>query len=219
MRRGALLFPLRRSLMVAALGMFAAWLTQASVDWMHLLPGVTATALAAAVALVWPAFRARAAAPEAARSRLVRVLRGRRALALGISSVIVTLIVAGASLSRQGLAQIYRSRAQDELAAHPAAALADVKRSLDIDSDSLQSYYIKAAALARFNQARGAEVALGQALARERDNFVTWALLGDIAVRRQRFALAQRNYLRAHQLNPRNPMLSQLAGNPRASLS
>jgi len=30
-----------------------------------------------------------------------------------------------------------------------AAALADVKRSLDIDSDSLQSYYIKAVALAR----------------------------------------------------------------------
>ena len=60
---------------------------------------------------------------------------------------------------------------------------------------------------------------LGQALARERDNFVTWALLGDIAVRRRRFALAQRYYLRAHQLNPRNPMLSQLARNPRSSLS
>jgi len=166
------------------------------------------------VALVWPARRARAAAPESARSRLARTLRGRRALALGVSSVIVTLIVAGASLSRQGLAQIYRSRAQDELAAHPAAALADVNRSLDIDTDSLQSYYIKAAALARFNQARGAEVVLAQALARERDNFVTWALLGDIAVRRQRFASAQRYYLRAHQLNPRNPTLSQLARNP-----
>ncbi len=116
----------------------------------------------------------------------------------------VTLVAAGASLSRQGLADLYRERAQHELAARPASALADANRSLDIDSDAVETYYVKAAALARFDQAAGAETALRQALAQEPDNFVTWALLGDVAVREHRLRVARRDYTSAHQLNPRH---------------
>jgi tetratricopeptide (TPR) repeat protein len=139
-------------------------------------------------------------------------------LALGISAVIVALIATGASLSRQGLAEVYRSRAQGELDRNPAAALADANRSLNIDADSPPTYYVKAAALARFDQPAAAEAALLRALAREPDNFVTWALLGDIAVRERNLALAKRNYLRAHQLNPRNESLRELTREPRAAL-
>ena len=101
----------------------------------------------------------------------------------------------------------------------PGAALTDANRSLSIDSNAVTAYYVRAAALARYDQAAAAQAALRSALTREPRNFVTWALLGDIAVRRRQFALAQRYYLRAHHLNPRNPMLAQLSRDPRASVS
>jgi len=146
------------------------------------------------------------------------VLTRRPALALGVLGVMLTLIAAGASLSRQGLAQLYRERAQNELASNPGAALTDAQRSLDIDSDAAQTYYVQAAALARFDQAGAAEAALAAALLREPRNFVTWTLLGDISLRQRMLAAAKRDYTRAHELNPRNPIVRQMALDPGASL-
>jgi UDP-GlcNAc:undecaprenyl-phosphate GlcNAc-1-phosphate transferase len=214
MRRGAAGAPLRLGLMTAGLGVFTAWLVQASVDWMHLLPGLSAIALAAAAVLMWP----RSTAGRDHRALGARPGGRQAAIALGVAAVVVTLIATGASLSRQGLAQVYRSRAQSELDHDPSAALSDANRSLDIDSDSTRTYYIKAAALASFDQAPAAEGTLMRALAREPGNFVTWALLGDIAVRERRLTVAKHNYLRAHELNPRNPALRELARNPGAAL-
>ena len=174
MRRQATRSPSSQALMVGGAGVFVAWLVQASVDWMQLLPGLTAIALAGGAVLLWPRRRPDRVQRGAARSRLERVLVGRSALALGASAVIVTLIVAGGSLSREGLAEIYLLRAENEIAAHPAAVLTDANRSLDIDPDNVQTYYVKSAALARFDQATAAAVALREALAREPDNFVTW---------------------------------------------
>jgi hypothetical protein len=207
MRRGARSSQLRRGLLTAGVGTFTAWLVQASVDWMHLLPGLTAIALAGAAVLVWP--RSRPAAQ--ANGPSTRSGGMRWALAIGVSAVVIALIATGASLTRQGLAQVYRSRAQSELAGNPAAALTDANRSLDVDADATSTYYIKAAALARYDQAAAAERVLLSALAREPDSFVTWALLGDIAVREARLTVAHRDYVRAHDLNPRNPTLAALA--------
>jgi UDP-GlcNAc:undecaprenyl-phosphate GlcNAc-1-phosphate transferase len=214
MRAAAVRSPLRRALMTAALGVFTAWFVQASFDWMHLLPGLTAVALAAAAVLVWPRSRPD---PDAVRARSGPAPK-QAAVALGVTAVIVAMIATGASLTRQGLAQVYRARAQSELARNPAAALTDTNRSLNIDSDSARTYYIKAAALARFDQPRAAEATLLRALAHEPDNFVTWALLGDIAVRERKLTLAKRNYLRAHELNPRDQSLGGLALDPLAHL-
>ncbi len=216
MRREAVNSPLSRALLVAGLGAFVTWLTQTSVDWMHLLPGLTAIALAGLAVVVRPRNRA---------SQSANVRRGRAghraapirrpAVALGASALLVTLVVAGGSLARQGIADYYRSRAQSRLeSGHPTQALEEVDRSLDIDSDSVESYYVKAAALARFDQAGGAISALDVALAREPGNFVTWALLGDLAVRERMFAKARRDYERAHQLNPREETLRALARDP-----
>jgi tetratricopeptide (TPR) repeat protein len=210
--------PLTRALMVGGLGAFVAWLVQTSVDWMHLLPGLTAIALAGVAVVVRQRRRPRPAETTAAQSRVRRAPIGRPTRALGASALVVTLIVAGASLSRQGLADLYRSRAEGELNAHPAAALKNIDRSLDIDSDSVESYYVKAAALARFDEAAPAAAALDVALAREPGNFVTWALLGDLAVRERNFALAKEDYVRAHRLNPREETLRELARDPRAAL-
>jgi Flp pilus assembly protein TadD len=224
---------LSRALMVAALGAFVAWLVQTSVDWMHLLPGLTAIALMGAAVLVSP--RSTAGSEKARPERSVSserrklaatrsgsrtssfrtgALGGRFGIGLGASMAIAALVLAGASLSRQGVADFYRMRAERELDARPAVALSDIESSLEIDADAVPSYYVKASALARFDQARGAERALRAALAHEPDNYVTWALLGDVAVRQGRFSSARRDYLRAHQLNPRNSTLSKLAVRP-----
>src|SRR6185437_12074885 len=138
------------------------------------------------------------------RARFGRALAGRRTLALGASAVVVALIVSGASLSRQGLSDLFRSRAQKELDTNQSAAIADADRSLEIDGDAVQTYYVKAAALARFDQARAAESALTMALAREPQNYVTWTLLGDVAARQGRLRTAKGFYAHAHRLNPLN---------------
>ena len=218
MRRGAESSALMRGLMVGGLGGFAAWLVQASVDWMQLLPGLTALALVAAAVLVWPRARPLATPAPGGRTGLRRTLGGRPALALGALAVVVALIVAGASLSRQGLAGLFRSRAQQELATNRTAALADANRSLDIDADSVQTYYVKAAALAGFDQASATESTLVTALRREPDNFVTWVLLGDVAAREGRLGVAKRYYAHAHRLDPLNVTLKRLVTNPRADL-
>jgi UDP-GlcNAc:undecaprenyl-phosphate GlcNAc-1-phosphate transferase len=217
MRPAAARSPLSRALMVGGVGTIGAWLAQTSVDWMHLLPGLTAIAIAAAAVPV------RARSPQSAAalskdSRFDNAFASRPALALGASAVLVTLVVAGASLSRQGLADLYLTRAQNELNAHPAAAITDANRSLEIDADAVETYYVKAAALARYDQAAGAETALRQALVHEPNNFVTWTLLGDISLRERRMGAAKRDYDRAHQLNPRNVTLRGLAANPSTGL-
>lgn len=201
---------LSRGLMVGALGALVAWLAQTSVDWMHLLPGLTAMAIVGSAVLV---------SPRGAAGSLPRpgALHGRLGLILGGSMVLATLVVAGASLSRQGLADFYRARAEGELDVRPAVALTDVNRSLTIDPDAVKGYYVKASALARFDQATGAERALLAALKQEPDNYVTWALLGDVAVRQDRLLLAKHDYLHAHRLNPRNSTLSKLAVHPGAA--
>jgi tetratricopeptide (TPR) repeat protein len=214
MRRRVEGSPLRLALLSGGLGVFTAWLVQASVDWMHLLPGLTAIALAAAATLIWPRTAAEAPGP----SPQARPGPRQAAIALGVSAVIVAVIATGASLSRQGLAEVFRASAQSELRHNPAGALTDSNRSLNFDADAVGTYYIKAAALARFDQPAAAEVTLARALAREPGNFVTWALLGDIAVRRRNVTAAARDYRRAHRLNPRDPILAELARDPRAAL-
>ena len=217
MRRAARRSPLTRSLMVGALGALVAWLVQTSVDWMHLLPGLTAIALIGAAVLLRPR-SSQIAGATSRHSRFGKVLTSRPALVLGASVVVVSLVVAGASLSRQGLADLYRTRAQHQLDAHPAAALADANRSLDIDADAAETYYVKAAALARFDQAVSAQAVLRQALEHEPNNFVTWTLLGDISLREHSMGAAKRDYDRAHQLNPRDVTLRALTANPSTRL-
>ncbi|HEX3512355.1 MAG TPA: O-antigen ligase family protein [Solirubrobacteraceae bacterium] len=207
--------PLRQGLLCAGVGVFTAWLVQASVDWMALLPGLTAIALAAATVLIWPRTAAEGTRFKTEAALDAPLMAGRRvAGAATLGALLVTLIAAGASLSRAGLAQLYRSRAQRELAHDPRAALDDANRSLSIDADASATYYVKAAALARYDQAAPAEAALRASLVREPGNFVTWALLGDISVRRGDLGRARVDYARAHLLNPRDVALALLASRP-----
>ncbi len=179
-----------------------AWLVHTSVDWIHLLPGVTGIALIAAAVLLRPGDKRAAPAPSRLTLQLPRLARIGPAVAVGLAIAIAAL-----SLSRQGLSEIYVTRAQKALADDPAVALREANRALRLDRESIAAYYAKAAAIARFGEGETAQAVLLDAARREPRNFVTWTLLGDLSVRRGDSDAARRYYRRAAELNPRDPEL------------
>jgi UDP-GlcNAc:undecaprenyl-phosphate GlcNAc-1-phosphate transferase len=190
-----------RGLAVAAGGAFLVWLLHTSVDWLHLIPGVTGLALAFAAVLVGPWKRPTAEAPTAKRRVVVLACTG--------------LIVVGAVLvGRSALAESYRSDARDALESSPTQAISKAGDSLALDDEALDTYYVEAAAYARLDDYRRARATLLEAARREPHDFVTWGLIGDLAVRRGELAQAKRAYQRAADLNPRNPGLQELAKDP-----
>jgi hypothetical protein len=205
--------PTARTLMVAATGMSIVWFVDTSGDWMHLLPGVTAIALAA-VAIICREGGFASPIQLAANSGPRRML----GLA-GISAVAFVLAVTGASLARAGLVQFYLHQARAELATHPAAAIRNANRVLRIDGANLDAYYIKAAGQARFDQAAEARSTLLAAAQEDPSSFVTWTLLGDLEVRLRNFSTARSFYQRAHELDPLDPALATLVTNPASGLS
>lgn len=197
--------PRHRVVSVGAIGMVVVWLVQTSVDWLHLLPGVTAMALLGAAALVRPL---RPPRREPVGGRLAR--RG----AIRAGAVVCGLLAVGALvlLSRQALAEHYRAAAREELAAdRPDAGLDLADRALRIDGDTVAAYYLKAGALGRLGRDDEARAALEEALEREPDNYVTWVLLGDRAAAAGDERAAARAYARAAELNPRDPEVAALA--------
>jgi tetratricopeptide (TPR) repeat protein len=200
-RRRAIASPLERGLLVACTGILAAWALHTSVDWMHLIPGVSAVALMVLAILLRAGPPAPAAQPRG-RSPRTALLAGLCVIAVALAAV---------SLSRQALADWFRSKAQTELARSPAQAITWADRSLRLDPDAPATYYVKAAAVARSGDAPAAEQILGTAIAREPGNFVSYALLGDVYTRQGNIAAAKRAYRAALARNPREPALVVLA--------
>jgi UDP-GlcNAc:undecaprenyl-phosphate GlcNAc-1-phosphate transferase len=206
-----------RTAAVAALGVTVAWFVDASGDWMHLLPGITAIALTAIAVLAHEGSDEPRAA-EAAPRRRWRV-EGRYVTLGAAAALAFVLAVAGASFLRSELTHIYVDRAHAELAAHPAKTLTDANRALTLDASNIDAYYFKAAAYARFNQAGASRGTLLQATAQDPTNFVTWTLLGDLEVRLRNFAAAKTFYENAHVLDPNDPTIAALANDPKSALS
>lgn len=198
---------LERGLLATALGMFSVWAIHTQVDWIHLLPGITAAALIAGAVLLRP----RSQKPSGVRRRPA-------ARAVLAALVVLPVAVAGVSLSRQVLAQHYRGAAQDAVAAgDPAKALRAADRALRLDGEDLQTYYAKAAAFARQGDAEASLATLKQASRIEPGDFLPYALLGDLSVRRRDFTQARDYYRSSLTRNPREPALQQLAKDPRAA--
>jgi len=194
------------ALAVAGGGMFTLWLVHTSLDWLHLIPGVTGFALCGAAVLLGPWKRERG---DAGRSL-------KRIVIVGVCALLVLL---GATLvGRAALAAKYRSEAQELVRSDPRQALDKAADSLSLNDEAVGSYQTQAAAYARLGQYGPARASLGEATRREPGDFVTWALLGDLAVRRGDLRQAGSDYRRAAQLNPREPGLSRLARNPRSAL-
>jgi hypothetical protein len=196
----------RRAAAVAAGGAFAAWLAHTSVDWLHLLPGVTGIALCAAAGLLAPWSRRSAG----------RALATGRILAVVLTAVAV---LAAADLTgRLAAAEHYRLQSRDALNNDPVHALRLANDSLALNGDSLPALYMKSAAYARLGRYTAARAILLQATRTEPHNAQPWALLGDLAVRRGAFRIAKIDYRKASQLDPKDSVVAGLAKDPRNAL-
>jgi hypothetical protein len=196
----------RRAVAVAAGGAFAAWLAHTSVDWLHLLPGVTGIALCAAAGLLAPWSRRSAG----------RALATGRILAVVLTAVAV---LAAADLTgRLAAAEHYRLQSRDALNNDPVHALRLANDSLALNGDSLPALYMKSAAYARLGRYTAARATLLQATRTEPHNAQPWALLGDLAVRRGAFRIAKIDYRKASQLDPKDSVVAGLAKDPRNAL-
>ncbi len=221
-RRVARSSPAVRTVMVAATGAAVVWLVDTSGDWMHLLPGVTAIALLAAVVLCRGGEFGDARQDRSAESAAAGARSGARLSVGGLAGAAVVafvLTVAGASLLRAGLVRVYLDDARANLAAQPAGAITDAGRALRLDGANLDAYYVKAAGEARFDEAAASRSTLLVAAREDPDDFVTWTLLGDLEVRLRDFRAAGAFYSRAHVLDPNDPTIASLAADPRSALS
>jgi tetratricopeptide (TPR) repeat protein len=131
-----------------------------------------------------------------------------------VAGCAVLVIAAAVFLGRATLADRHATQAQQSVTSDPRHALSEAGRSLALNGDAVPTYYTRSAAYARLGDYAGARAALLDAARVEPENFVTWALLGDLAVRHGERRLAQGYYRRASALNPRDPQLPALARNP-----
>jgi tetratricopeptide (TPR) repeat protein len=185
-----------RAIVVAAGGIFLVWLVHTSVDWLHVIPGLTGLALCAAAVLVGPWRRDTARTPATLRRTVV-------------ISCCVLVLLGAVLLGRSALAELYREDGLDALAARPEVALAKSKDSLDLNDEALPAYYLQAAAYARLDRYEEARAALLEASRREPSDPVPWALLGDLATRRGSITEARRYYGRATRLDPKNRSIEE----------
>jgi O-antigen ligase len=221
------------ALRIAALGMFTAWLTATSFDWLYDIPGLAGMAILAATILLVRAPRDERtlaandesesdAAPDAdtdthththapgshfAASSVStgRSLRGQ----VWLLSTLCVLAVVAASLGRQYVAMLYSDSGKKLVSTHPVRALQTLRTAEQLDPWSLQTQYAVASAYARLNDYSAARSALLHAEQLEPENYVAPALLGDIATRAGQRAAALTAYRRALRLDPLEPALQQ----------
>jgi Flp pilus assembly protein TadD len=184
-----------RFVAVAGAGGFIGWLAQTSADWEHLIPGLTFIALGAAAAML------------ALTGKPVRALVGRTHM-VALAAVTVLAGVGAVLIAPRILSLHDQSSAQSALARHdPRGAIRDATRALDYDGDSVPALVLRSAAFARFDAFDLARADLRRALTVEPQNWVTWALMGDLLTRRGDPGAARASYRRAHQLDPLEPGL------------
>jgi hypothetical protein len=192
-----------RMIKVAAAGMFTAWLIDTSVDWTFDIPALAGAAIVAAALLVVPAPGAvRAADGERKRTRRVQA---------GVVLALAALALLAASVGRQYAATRYQQAGAADIARSPRAAIGALSEAQKLDPYSLSTLYSLAAAYARQDNYSRARDALLLAAAREPQNYVPPALLGDLATRRGDARLAAIEYRRALALNPYDVQLRQAA--------
>ena len=115
--------PRARGLAVAAGGTLVVWLVHTSVDWLHLIPGLTGIALCSAAVLVGPWARSRAT----------------RAGKAGVAIVAVcglVVLVGAVLVGRAALADRYLNEGRDALAIEPAEAIAKANDSQRLNDEA-----------------------------------------------------------------------------------
>jgi O-antigen ligase len=196
-----------RLLAVGGLGAFAWWLLQTSVDWMHLLPGLTCVALVSAVVAL--PRRSPTAAADAPSSRPLAIT----------AAMVVVICLAAAGVGRTTLASFLLEDARSALPEDPAKAIDRSRAALGLRPGDVDALVVEAAAAARSGDYDAARGALLEATDLEPHNFLPYVLLGDLATRRGDIGAARAAYARAAALNPLDPAIrrSLLATRQRCS--
>ena len=186
---------LARRVAVAASGMFTVWLVQTSVDWTYLIPGVTAIALAAAVALV--------SRPESRSIALAGRVRVAAIVAAAAVAIAGTVTIAPRILSLSAQASAERALAHGAR----GAAVVDATNALEYDPDSVPALVLRAAGFAALHSFPSSLADLKRAVAVEPRNWATWALVGDLLTRHGDRSGARAAYAHALALDPLEPDL------------
>jgi O-antigen ligase len=209
---------------IAALGVFTAWLTGTSVDWLYNFPGLTGAALLAAALLVVPARAAGASTLPAASvsggaAAAETIERRSRSGQAMLVVTLAALALIAASVGRQYAASRYQASGAAKTQTQPVAAIRTLQTAEQLDPYSLQTLYDIASAYASLDDYNDARAALLAALRREPDNYVTSALLGDLATRRGYYRVALADYSRAERLDPDDAEVQSLVLSARAQLT
>jgi hypothetical protein len=187
---------------IAALGVFAAWLTATSFDWLYNIPGLTGMAVLAAAILLVRAPDAYTPTEEPRNSRPSL----RRQVSLAAALGVLALLAAG--LGRQYAATLYSDSGQRLVSKNPVKALGKLRTAEELNPWSMQTQYRAASAYARLDDYAAARTVLLHAEQLEPDNYVPPALLGDIATRAGDETTALAAYRRALRLDPHEPTLA-----------
>jgi tetratricopeptide (TPR) repeat protein len=185
-------------------------LGQSAVDWMWLIPGLTALGLfalsvgAAQIAAVYDVRRAPAgASPEPSRGGVLMRRTGRAAIAGALAAAtlgVLALFVSDAYINRaRGLTN------------QPQAELSVARTAARLDPWSVTPHYLEASALETLGNRPAAYQQLLGALSLEPQNLATLGVLGDFEARGGNVRAARSYYRRALVLNPLDVGLQQLA--------
>lgn len=200
------LTPAERGNAVAPAAAGVVMLGQSAVDWIWLIPGLTAVgllALSLAAAQVSGGGqpngrRAQADAPGIVRRRGARI------------AALTGLVAAAAGVLALFLSDAYVQRARS-VVADPSAELSAARVAAALDPWSVTPHYLQASAYESSGDRASAYRQLRDALALEPKNSANWTVLGDFEVRGHDLAAARADYRRALALNPLDTGLRQLA--------
>lgn len=174
-------------------------LGQSMVDWIWLIPGLTAIGL---LSLSLAAALCETGGPQRDRGPV----RWRIARPLEVAALVVAVV----SVLALFISDAYIQRARS-LVGSPAGELSAARTAADFDPWSTTPHYLQASALETMGHRPAAYRQLQDALSLEPRNFATLGVLGDFEARAGRLGPARGYYRRALVLNPLDAGLRQLA--------
>lgn len=196
--------PAERGLAVGALGGFGIWFVHAQVDWLWEFPALTLLALGLLAIAIRvddrPALDQRS--PSGGGSLGSLPLR----LVVG-----VLMLAAAISLALAGAAARLERAAYSEQRTDPASTLARLERAADFDPLSADPLLARAVLLRRGGRSAEARADLEEAIEREPENWFAHFELALFEGSERRWRRAEASARRALALNPRQPLLSELA--------
>jgi O-Antigen ligase len=182
---------------------------QSAVDWIWLIPGLTAVGIFALSVAA-----AQAAASPDAQALLAEEAEGGRTRSrlagLGRPAAVGALVVAVAGVLALFLSDAYIQRART-LEDNPSRELPAAQMAAIFDPWSVTPHYLQSSAYESMGERAKAFHQLNDALALEPQNSATLGVLGDFEVRGGNYAAARGYYQRALDLNPLDTGLQQLA--------